>query len=225
MNIEKLMYKAGILTSSVYALIRMRHWSLGYTYFTQISNIFIVIIVALQLFFINKKEPSGLHILKYLAVLSLLVTLLVFFVSSLVTDSSQLLAAYAKDSYSSLCMHFVSPVLGIIDYYRNDSRQPYSKNVIYMGFLPFASYMIFIVLLGKGGVRWGASKRLAPYPFLNYGGNAGWFGNPAGDAGFSFQKLGVAYVLLGALGAIFLLSYMLWQLANIRCISLSKAQT
>ena len=217
MGFEKLIYKAGIIVSSGYALFRMRHWLLGYTYFTQISNIFIVFVVACQILctIAHKREAEWLHDLKYLAVLSLFVTLLVFFAASVYTDSSRIIAMYEKDDYSSLCMHFISPILSMLDFFRNDSRRPYSGSIVIKSFLPFAVYMVFIILLGKAGIRWGADKRMAPYPFLNYRGAAGWLGNPISSGSFSLRGTGGAFVLLGAIAAIFIISLLQWHLAGI----------
>ena len=65
----------------------------------------------------SKGEAKWLHDLKYLAVLSLFVTFLVFFVTSIYTDSSRIIAMYEKDDYSSLCMHFISPTLSLAEFF------------------------------------------------------------------------------------------------------------
>ena len=216
MGFEKFIYKSGIIVSSGYALFRMRHWLLGYTYFTQISNIFILFVVVCQLIcsLLGKSEAEWLHELKYLAVLSLFVTFLVFFITSVYTDSSRIIAMYEKDDYSSLCMHSISPALSLADFYRNDAKRPYSRSILLKSFIPFIIYIIFIILLGKAGIRWGVDQRLAPYPFLNYGGAAGWLGNPMSSGSFSLPGTGVVYVLLGAIAAIFIISCLQWCLAN-----------
>ena len=216
MSFENILYKTSIIISSVYALIRMRHWLLGYTYFTQISNMFMVFVVACQLIFIlsRKSEPLLLHDLKYLAVLSLFVTFIVFFASTILADHSRIVAAYTKDSYSSFCMHLLTPMLSLLDFYRNDARTAYRRSIIGISLLPFIIYMSLILILGRTGIRWGIDQRMAPYPFLNYGHAAGWFGGPVRIGTTRIPMVGVAYVLMGSVVMIIGISYMQWRLSR-----------
>ena len=64
-----------ILASTAYAVGMLLHWPIGFSFFTQLSNLFLAAVVLLQLLRPGSPFFSGL---KFSAVVSIFVTFLVF---------------------------------------------------------------------------------------------------------------------------------------------------
>lgn len=195
------MLKILILLSALYALITMLHWPVGFTFFTQLSSIYAAVVVVLQILYRRRK---ALILLKYTAAVSIAVTFFVFLLILAPMDPRGLVAAYAQDNCASLCMHFVTPVLTVLDFLKNDAKSvTLEKRHIALAVLPPLAYFLFILALGQFGFRW-AGNMTAPYLFLNYAAPAGWFGFMPETADFSTMGIGVFYAVIVMMG-IFLL--------------------
>ena len=197
------------LAVTLYATVCMLHWPIGFTFFTQLSNLFAAAVAAAQL----KKSTPLLHTLKYMAVLSLFITFLVYLTAIASLYPGGLVAAYLQDHGASFCMHLLNPALVITDFYLHDAKQPYSRMHILLGLLPMLFYLAFLLILGRLGLWWHGGMA-APYPFLNYLAPAGWFGFRPETAGFTTFGIGVFYVILLLLVAFGLLSFLQWKLAG-----------
>ncbi len=203
--------KTGIIISTIYALWRLWHWKIGFTYFTQLSNIFVAVIVLLQMI---TRSPR-LCPLKFAATVSILVTFLVFLLVLAPMDPGGLPAAYGQDHCASLCLHLITPVLAIIDFFVSDRDYPWERKHVLYSLVPPLAYFAFILALGALGFCW--KGMTAPYHFLNYGAPCGWFGYMPETAGIYTTGVGVFYVILAmilailALGALLLLLMKLLQ--------------
>ncbi len=102
--------------------------------------------------------------------------------------------AYLADGAGSLCVHFITPILAIIDFLLFDYEYK-AKNIhILYSILPPLCYVLFIVILNKFGMMWGTMS--APYIFLNFGAETGWFGYNPAIMGWESLGIGVFYMLI-----------------------------
>ena len=90
-------------------------------------------------------------------------------------------------------------MLTIADFFLNDADGVWEKKHVFAALAPPALYLVFVLVLGKLGVRWGAGKMVAPYLFLNYEAPAGWFGFMPQTADYSTLGIGVFYCILALL--------------------------
>ena len=192
-NKASLFPKLLILASTAYAVVKLLHWPIGFSFFTQLSNLFLAAVVLLQLLLPKSRPLPGL---KFSAVLSIFVTFLVFLTVLGPVIPGGLPAAYAQDHGASFCLHLLNPALAFLDFFRNDALFPYKKRHAALALLPPFGYFLFILALGQLGLCWGPTGMMAPYPFLNYGSPAGWFGFVAGGSSFWPLQIGAFYAVL-----------------------------
>ncbi len=194
-----------ILTVTLYAMIMMLHWPIGFTFFTQLSNLYAAAVAALQML---RPRSARLATVKYTAAVSITATFLVFLTVLAPIDPRGFAAAYAQDHCASLCMHFITPVLTVWDFLANDAGdlRP-DRRLVPFAVLPPLLYYWMILILSKGGFRWNGMT--APYPFLNYEAPAGWFGFRPETAGYTTLGIGVAYAVLAMVGVFLLLGWLL----------------
>ena len=190
MKLRRWILKAAILAALIYAMVRMWHWKIGFTFFTQLSNLFAGLAVILQGILPEKQGKA----IKFSAVVSILVTGVVYATALGPFMPGGLMAAYAQDHYASLCLHVIIPTLMMADFLWNDRNYPWRKQHALLAMLPPMGYLILIILLGQMGVSWHGMA--APYLFLNYWAPAGWFGFRPETAGWNSAGIGVAYVIL-----------------------------
>lgn len=208
MKIRKNLLKLLIIASVIYACVRLWHWKIGFTYFTQLSNIYTATAVLLQLLF----DRRATRLVKYTATVSILITGIVFGVVLAPMVPGGMLAAYRQDHYASLCLHFITPILTVFDFLWNDTTGTWHKSDVWYGILPPTLYFVLILVLGAFGMTWHGMA--APYFFLNYRAPAGWFGYLPQTAGLDSSGIGVAYAVLGMIGAFLLAAWVLLWLAR-----------
>lgn len=181
-----------ILVSTAYAVVNLLHWPIGFTFFTQLSNLFLAAVVLLQLL-----VPTARFLpwLKFSAVVSISVTFLVFLTVLGPVLPGGLPAAYAQDHGASFCLHLLNPALALYDFFRTDASFPYGKRHVRLALVPPSVYFLGILALGQLGLRW-RGNMLAPYPFLDYGSPAGWFGFAAGGGRLWPLQIGAFYGVL-----------------------------
>lgn len=181
------------LASTAYAVIAMLHWPVGFTYFTQLSNIFAALVSLWQII-----RPASLSAgrAKFSAAVSIAATMLVFLLVLAPMDPRGLIAAYAQDNCASLCLHFITPVSVLADFLLNDSGESYSPA---LAIAPPICYFALIMALSLCGFRWNGMA--APYPFLNYIAPAGWFGFMPESADLKTLGIGVFYAVIVMLAA------------------------
>ena len=192
-----------ILLVTLYAMLMMLHWPVGFTFFTQLSNLYAAVVAGLQ---IAKPRSAGLAVVKYTATVCITATFLVFLTVLAPLDPRGLVAAYAQDHCASLCMHFITPVLTVWDFLANDAGdlRP-DRKLVPFAVLPPLLYYLMILILSMSGFRW--NGKAAPYPFLNYDAPAGWFGFMPETADYTTLGIGVAYAVLGMVGVFLLLGW------------------
>ena len=110
--------KSCILLSVAYAMFRMAHWALGFTYFTQLSNLYVAAAVICQL----AKPGRGSLLLKYTAAVSIVITFLVYLLVLAPMVPGGLIAAYRQDHWASLCLHVLTPAFAVADFLLVDSH-------------------------------------------------------------------------------------------------------
>lgn len=205
------------VAASVYGLIRTTENALSFTYFTNLSNIFLDIVLLLFIYFdiellISKGErdyrSNAAYIVKYMATISITLTCLIYISFLAPTNENGFIYAYLTNGAGSLCVHMVGPVLGIIDYFLFDYRYISSKKHALFATIPPLVYVVFVVILSSCGIRWGTKH--APYNFLNFGAPTGWFGFDLSL--FSYETLGIGvfymiialFIIFSGLGMFFL---------------------
>lgn len=205
MSAKFLVPKGLILLSTLYAMARMWHWTIGFTYFTQLSNLFAALAVGFQLIeALRGRRRENTAAVKFAATVSILVTFWVYLSVLGPMTPGGLIAAYRQDGWASLCLHLVTPLLTAADFCLNDAQRSWRFRHVLWAALPPVIYFMFVLLLGALGVRWYRGMT-APYPFLNYAAPSGWFGFMPETASDTTLGVGVFYVML-ALLALFLLA-------------------
>lgn len=173
--------KLAVVISTGYAFFWLAHWPLGFTFFTQLSNLYAALIV--------------LAVLKYTASVSIFVTFLIYLTILAPLMPGGIMAAYTQDHWASLCLHVITPAAGIIDFFLNDAPEGRWRKVhIALALIPPVMWLAFILVLGAVGILWHGMA--APYPFLNYLAPAGWFGWQPSTAGAATMGVGVFYAIL-----------------------------
>ncbi len=194
--------EAAAVLSSVYGIIKTYQSPLTLTYFTTLSNIFISIILSIFLIknirsLITKKEitvPNFLYIIKFLATISITLTFFVFLTILAPTIDGGILYAYLGNGAGSLFVHFIAPILAIIDFLLFDKEYKSKKIHAIYATIPPLLYVIFVVIASQAGLRWG--KMAAPYNFLNYQAPTGWFGFNPSLMSWETLGIGVAYMII-----------------------------
>lgn len=203
-----LFLRIGILMSTSYAILMLLHWPIGFTFFTQLSNVFTAIVVLLQLLSPPQKQRA-LRFWKYMAAVSIFLTFLVYLLVLGPIMPGGILAAYRQDHWASLCLHLITPILTITDFLLHDTDYPWRRGHALYAALPPALWLLFIFLLSALGLRWGRGDMTAPYPFLNYGAPAGWFGWMPETAGYTTLGIGVVYAIALMIPVVLLLARLL----------------
>lgn len=208
---KKYVLKGIVLLSTGYAFVRLVHWPIGFTFFTQLSNLYVALVVLFQL--VGKKNYS---LWKYTAVVSIIITFLVYLLVLAPRMPGGLPAAYRQDHYASLCLHIITPVTATADFLLHDVNYPWRAKHIFCALLPPVCYLLFILALGQAGVRWGRWNMTAPYLFLNYSAPAGWFGFMPETADYTTLGIGVFYAIIVMIGVFILVAWLLLRAAEKR---------
>lgn len=203
--------RIGILLSTGYAFAMLLHWPIGFTFFTQLSNLFTALVVLCQL--LMPRQAERLKLWKYMAAVSIFLTFLVYLLVLAPIMPGGILAAYRQDHWASLCMHVITPFLTLADFFLYDTDYPWRVRHVFLAALPPFAWLVFILVLGQLGLRWGMGSMTAPYPFLNYATPAGWFGWMPETAGYTTLGIGVFYAILAMIPLVLLLGLLLLRCA------------
>lgn len=188
--------KSIAIISALYGLAKICTTLMSITYFTTLSNVFVIIMLLLFLIkeIFNLKYKKYLYIIKFLSTISITLTFLVFLFLLAPTLDTGFINAYLMNSAGSLCLHFITPVLSIIDFLLFDREYKLNKIHALYATIPPLLYVVFVVIGSQLGLRWG--KMYAPYNFLNYHAKTGWFGFDLSLLGWETLGIGVFYNIL-----------------------------
>lgn len=191
------------VAASIYGLIRTMDSLLSFTYFTNLSNIFLDLVLLLFIYFdiellLSKGERdhrnNPAYITKYVATISITLTFLIYLTLLAPTNANGFVYAYLNNGAGSLCVHMVGPVLAIIDFLLFDYGYVSSKSHALFATIPPLAYVGFVVILSNCGVRWGT--KYTPYNFLNSGAPTGWFGFDLSLLSSDTLGIGVFYMII-----------------------------
>ena len=117
-----------------------------------------------------------MYLIKFMATISITLTFLVYMLLLAPTNSQGFIGAYLNNGAGSLCVHFITPVLAIIDFLLFSEHYRPDEKHVYYSVVPPLVYVGYVIVLGHVfHIRW-YGDMLAPYNFLNYGAPTGWFG-------------------------------------------------
>lgn len=192
--------KAIAIAVSIYGMCVNFGNLMFFTYFTNLSNIFIDIM--LGIFLVEEIKGRGkntpLHknngyLLKFLATLAISITFLVFLLILAPSDKGGFIQAYVRNGCGSLGVHFVGPLLAIVDFCLFDYEYVSNGRHVVYAVIPPLCYVGFVVILNSLGVHWG--RMSAPYNFLNFGAPTGWFGFDLKQMSGESLGIGVFYMV------------------------------
>lgn len=184
------------IISCIYGLIVTFYGPISYTYFTTLSNVFILIMLLIFLIkdIKHKDKRNILYLIKYLATISISLTFFVFLFILAPANPDGFIESYKLYHYGSLCLHFITPLLAIMDFFMFDYKYESKKIHSILATFPPLLYIIFVIILSSLGIRWHSMK--APYNFLNYGSKVGWFGINISEYGETSVGIGVFYMII-----------------------------
>lgn len=217
--ITGIIIKTVAIVSAIYGLCMGIRESQDITYFTNLSNILIAMVLLWFLIMdiiILKSQGSKnikknyMFIIKFALTLCISLTWLIYMCILAPTSNEGFFMSYANHNYGSLCLHFITPVLAILDFifidYNYESRGIHAIYAI----IPPLVYVGFVVCLALSGMRW-EGDMWAPYNFLNFGADTGWFGFDLSQMSSTSLGIGVAYMIVAlvlifiGIGRLFLL--------------------
>lgn len=201
--ITSLIIKLISVIASVYGLIRTMDNLLSFTYFTNLSNIFLDLVLLVFVYFdiellLSKgkrgRRCNSAYITKYVATISITLTFLIYLTLLAPTNANGFVYAYLNNGAGSLCVHMVGPVLAIVDFLLFDYGYESSKKHALFATIPPLAYVVFVVILSSCGIRWGT--KYAPYNFMNFGAPTGWFGFDLSLLSSETLGIGVFYMII-----------------------------
>ena len=113
MRVIRSVPKLLVVAVVAYAIARMWHWKIGFTYFTQLSNLFCAGAMLLQLWAESRpgQAPRVARDVKFAATTSIVATGVIYLTVLAPLEPQGMLAAYAQDGWASLCLHGIVPAL------------------------------------------------------------------------------------------------------------------
>lgn len=201
------------ICASVYGMAMNWEGLFSLTYFTNLSNIFISLILALDIVWdlarfahVGKngiaqehsplhEKPTWWYVTKFIATLAITVTFTLYLCFLAPTNKLGFFGAYANHGYASFCVHFLMPLIAIIHFLWYDTGYKSAPSHVFLCVVPPFVYIGFVYILSfVFGVRWDGMA--APYNFLNYAAPSGWFGLKLGEISSTSLGIGVVYFIL-----------------------------
>lgn len=215
--VTRTMIRIIAIVSSIYGMA-MSWDSMALTYFTNLSNLMICAALLGSLILDTRSvlksksdeqgeqaesagawvdsKPNAWYIFKFMMTISIAVTFTLYLCFLAPTNKLGFVGAYMNNGCSSLCVHFITPLLAIFDFVLFDYKYKSSRAHVYFATIPPLTYVAYAVCLSEfAGVRWGEHAMAAPYNFLNYKAPAGWFGFAPNTFNSTTLGVGVVYLL------------------------------
>ncbi|WP_421792323.1 hypothetical protein HXT55_01985 [Gardnerella sp. KA00718] len=212
--VTRTMIRIIAIVSSIYGMA-MSWDSMALTYFTNLSNLMICVALLGSLILDTRSalksksdeqseragawvdaKPNAWYIFKFMMTISIAVTFTLYLCFLAPTNKLGFVGAYMNNGCSSLCVHFITPLLAIFDFVLFDYKYKSSCAHVYFATIPPLTYVAYAVCLSEfAGVRWGEHAMAAPYNFLNYKAPAGWFGFAPNTFNSTTLGVGVVYLL------------------------------
>lgn len=212
--VTRTMIRIIAIVSSIYGMA-MSWDSMALTYFTNLSNLMICVALLGSLILDTRSalkskndeqseragawvdaKPNAWYIFKFMMTISIAVTFTLYLCFLAPTNKLGFVGAYMNNGCSSLCVHFITPLLAIFDFVLFDYKYKSSRAHVYFAMIPPLTYVAYAVCLSEfAGVRWGEHAMAAPYNFLNYKAPAGWFGFAPNTFNSTTLGVGVVYLL------------------------------
>ena len=202
-TIRSLVLKIIAVLASCYGMARTFSGPQFLTFFTNLSNIFVDVVM---LAFIGqdiqmlqnggkKPLPNGWYVVKFMATISITLTFLVYLLLLAPTNENGIIYSYFHNGGGSFGVHFVMPVLAIVDFMLFDYRMESNRKHVLFAVIPPLCYVVLVVILAAFGMRW-YGNMYAPYNFLNFGAPTGWFGFDLNQMGSYSLGIGVFYMIV-----------------------------
>lgn len=192
------------IISCIYGLIVGIEELQDMTYFTNLSNILIGLVLTVSLLFDviilktdGKCNPKNnlFFITKFILTLCISITWIIFTCILAPTSDSGFIQSFMNHHYGSLCLHMITPVLALLDFILFDYNYKSSGIHSIYAIIPPLCYVVLIVILASTGMRWSHGMS-APYNFLNFGAKVGWFGFDLSTMSSSSLGIGAAYMII-----------------------------
>lgn len=198
-RIFSIVIKLITIASSMYGILVTCTLPMIFTYFTTLSNIAVIITAAMMLIadviiLVKKKDVRDnlMYSCKFLTTVSITLTFVAFMFLLAPTMGVGMWNAYFGGNASSFFLHFLSPVLAIIDFLVFDYKFKSNKKTPLISIIPPYIYVAYVIISAYCfNVRWGGMS--APYNFLNFGAETGWFGFDLSKLSWDTLGIGVAY--------------------------------
>ena len=201
-TIRSMVLKIIAVLASCYGMAQTYTGPQFLTFFTNLSNIFLDVVMLVflaqdfQMLKSDGKRPfaNGWYVVKFMATISITLTFLVYLLLLAPMNEGGIIGSYLHNNGGSFCVHFITPVLAILDFILYDYRMESSRKHILFAVVPPLCYVGFVIILAALGVRW-YKDMYAPYNFLNFGAETGWFGFDLSQMGSKTLGIGVFYMI------------------------------
>lgn len=168
-----LILKLAVVLAVTYGVIMSMDDTRTFTKFTTLSNIAMGVVMLLFLIVEIASIRSSvdhrkqwMFILKFMMTIGVIITFVMYITMIAPKSDEGIIGSYANHHYGSLMLHFIAPVLSVIDFYKYDDK--YQPRLIHAAFaiLPPLAYVGYVKILAANGYRW-AHGATVPYTFLS----------------------------------------------------------
>lgn len=200
--------KIASICASVYGMSMNWEGLFSLTYFTNLSNIAMTCVLVAPLWRLHRQQQqeethncsnaaqSRWYRIKFVATLSIFVTFFLYTCFLAPTSSHGFLGAFMQNYGASFATHVVGPLCAVADFFFYDRDFEPRPSELLFGVIPPLVYVAYVCVLSLAfGVRW-KQTMLAPYNFLNFGAQTGWFGFNPGHVSSTSLGIGVFYFIV-----------------------------
>lgn len=191
-----------IVVAVVYGVVMSTDDPNTFTKFTTLSNIGIGVVMLLFVLVESRGLRSGkdlrkqwMFIFKFMMTIGAIITFVMYATMIAPKSNQGLIGSYANHYYGSLMLHMVSPVLSVVDFFVFDDQYVPKQIHAVFSIMPPLAYVGMIYVMAQGGHRW-AHGMSAPYAFINFGAETGWWGWDLSTASKVSFGIGAGYMTI-----------------------------